>query len=130
MEAARHSVGTREGATAARLEIRMLLEDYESRNHRLQEVMTLIEELVKQIPMAEKLMAVAAKLIRVFYAMLTKGVEYDPVKRKNPSLRWMCFWIAAAPSQPGSPRWLYRDLLSARLSAPWEFPIVWYYEGR
>jgi len=25
-------------------------------------------------------MAVAAKLIRVFYAILTKGVEYDPVK--------------------------------------------------
>ena len=25
-------------------------------------------------------MAVATKLIRVFYAMLTKGVEYDPAK--------------------------------------------------
>ena len=179
VEAARHSIGTKEGATAARIEIRMLLEDYESRNNRLQEVMSLIEELVKQIPMAEKLMeikgvgiktvsgflaevgdisrfsspkelqklaglalvenssgkhkgqttisrrgrkrlryllfevamslvgknpefgalhhyyttrrinplkkmqslmAVAAKLIRVFYAMLTKGVEYDPAK--------------------------------------------------
>ena len=179
VEAARHSVGTKEGATAARIEIRMLLEDYESRNSRLQEVMLLIEELVKEIPMAEKLMeikgvgiktvsgflaevgditrfsspkelqklaglalvenssgkhkgqttisrrgrkrlryllfevamslvgknpefgtlhhyyttrkinplkkmqslmAVAAKLIRVFYAMLTKGVEYDPAK--------------------------------------------------
>ena len=54
MEAARHSVGTKEGAKAARIEIRMLLEDYESRNNRLQEVMLLIEELVKQIPMAEK----------------------------------------------------------------------------
>lgn len=28
----------------------------------------------------QSLMAVAAKLIRVFYAMLTKGVEYDSVK--------------------------------------------------
>lgn len=179
VEAARHSVGTKEGGTAARIEIRMLLEDYESRNSRLQEVMLLIEELIKQIPMAEKLteikgvgiktvsgflgevgditrfsspkelqklaglalvenssgkhkgqttisrrgrkrlryllfevamslvgknpefgalhhyyttrkinplkkmqslMAVAAKLIRVFYGMLTKGVEYDPAK--------------------------------------------------
>ena len=179
VEAARHSVGTKEGGTAARIEIRMLLEDYESGNSRLQEVMLLIEELIKQIPMAEKLteikgvgiktvsgflgevgditrfsspkelqklaglalvenssgkhrgqtrisrrgrkrlryllfevamslvgknpefgalhhyyttrkinplkkmqslMAVAAKLIRVFYAMLTKGVEYDPAK--------------------------------------------------
>ena len=179
VEAAKHSVGTKEGTTAARMEIRMLLEDYESRNSQLQEVMLLIEELIKQIPMAEKLMeikgvgiktvsgflaeagditrfsspkelqklaglalvenssgkhkgqttisrrgrkrlryllfegamslagknpefselhhyyttrkvnplkkmqslmAVAAKLIRVFYAMLTKGVEYDPAK--------------------------------------------------
>ena len=32
IEAARHSVGAKEGATAARIEIRMLLEDYESRN--------------------------------------------------------------------------------------------------
>ena len=179
VNAAKHSVGTKEGAVAARLEIRMLLEDYESRGTRLQEIMKLIEELVKQIPMAEELMkikgigiktvsgflaevgdvsrfsnpkelqklaglalvenssgkhkgqttisrrgrkrlryllfevamsvvgknpefgalhhyyttrkinplkkmqslmAVAAKLIRVFYAMLTKGVEYDPAK--------------------------------------------------
>ena len=28
----------------------------------------------------QSLMAVAAKLIRVFYAMLTKGVEYDAEK--------------------------------------------------
>ncbi len=28
----------------------------------------------------QSLMAVAAKLIRVFYSMLTKGVEYDPEK--------------------------------------------------
>ena len=58
VEAARHSVGTKEGGTAARIEIRMLLEDYESRNSRLQEVMLLIEELIKQIPMAEKLMEI------------------------------------------------------------------------
>ena len=36
----------------------MLLEDYESRNIRLQEVMTLIEELVTVIPMAEKLLGI------------------------------------------------------------------------
>ena len=49
------------------MEIRMLLEDYESRNTRLQEVMVLIEELVKGIPMAEKLLEI-------------KGVDYDPKK--------------------------------------------------
>ena len=36
----------------------MLLENYESRNERLQEVMTLIEELVNQIPMAENLLEI------------------------------------------------------------------------
>lgn len=55
VEAAEHSVGSKEGATSARMEIRMLLDDYETRNIRLQEVMTLIEELVAKIPMAGKL---------------------------------------------------------------------------
>ena len=36
----------------------MLLEDYESRNVRFQEVMALIKELVKQILMAEKLLEI------------------------------------------------------------------------
>lgn len=58
IEAAEHSVGSKEGAVSARMEIRMLLEDYESRNIRFQEVMTLIEGLVKQIPMAEKLLEI------------------------------------------------------------------------
>ncbi len=58
VNAAKHSVGTKEGAVAARLEIRMLLEDYESRSTRLQEIMTLIEEQVKQIPMAGELMKI------------------------------------------------------------------------
>lgn len=49
----------------------MLLEDYESRNNRLQEVMNLIEELVKQIPMAEKLIeikGVGIKTVSGFFA--------------------------------------------------------------
>ena len=58
MKAAEHSVGSKEGAVSARMEIRMLLEDYESRNIRLKEVMALIEELVKQISMAEKLLEI------------------------------------------------------------------------
>ena len=58
VNAAEHSVGSKEGATSARIEIRMLIEDYESRNARLQEIMSLIERLVKQIPMAEKLLEI------------------------------------------------------------------------
>lgn len=54
--AAEHSIGCKEGAVTARLEIKMLFEDYESKKTRLQEVMTLIEDLVMQIPMAGKLL--------------------------------------------------------------------------
>ena len=36
VEAAEHSVGSTEGEVSARMELRMLLEDYESRNTRLQ----------------------------------------------------------------------------------------------
>ena len=72
VEAARHSVGTKEGATAARIEIRMLLEDYESRNNRLQEVMSLIEELIKQIPMAEKLMEIKGVGIKTVSGFLAE----------------------------------------------------------
>ena len=36
VEAAEHTVGSNEGEVSARMELRMLLEDYESRNTRLQ----------------------------------------------------------------------------------------------
>ena len=36
VEAAEHSVGSNEGEVSARMELRMLREDYESRNTRLQ----------------------------------------------------------------------------------------------
>ena len=56
LNAAEHSVGSREGKAAARLEIQMLLEDHESKSNRMQEIMALIEELVSKIPMAKKLL--------------------------------------------------------------------------
>ena len=83
-EAAEHSIGSREGATAARLEIRMLLEDYESRAARLQEIMTLIESLVKQIPMAEKLMeikGVGIKTVSGFLAEVGDISRFDNPKQ-------------------------------------------------
>lgn len=57
-EAAEHSVGSKEGPVSARMEIRMLLEEYESKNRQMQEVVSLIEVLVKQIPMADKLLEI------------------------------------------------------------------------
>jgi len=72
VSAAEHSVGSKEGAKSARMEIRMLMEDYESRNTRLQEVMTLIEELVKQIPMAEKLLEIKGVGIKTVSGFLAE----------------------------------------------------------
>jgi transposase len=72
VNAAEHSVGSKEGATSASMEIQMLLDDYESRNIRLQEVMTLIEELVKQIPMAEKLLEIKGVGIKTVSGFLAE----------------------------------------------------------
>lgn len=58
----------------------MLLEDYESRNTRLQEVMVLIEELVKQIPMAEKLLEIKGVGIRTVSGVLA---EVGDISRFN-----------------------------------------------
>ena len=80
IEAAEHSVGSKEGAVSARMEIRMLLEDYESRNTRLQEVMVLIEELVKEIPMAEKLLEIKGVGIRTVSGFLA---EVGDISRFN-----------------------------------------------
>ena len=56
--AAKRSIGTREGLTAARLEIRMLLEEYEYLQRQLEEVLAMIEDLVNQIPEAKKLLEI------------------------------------------------------------------------
>ena len=50
----------------------MLFEDYESRNNRLQEVMKLIEELLLQIPMAEKMMAIKGVGIKTVSGFLAE----------------------------------------------------------
>ncbi len=56
--AAEHSVGSKEGAQAARMEIRILFRKYEAVNENLQEVLAFIDELMKEIPMAEKLLEI------------------------------------------------------------------------
>ena len=82
--AAEHSIGSREGATAAGLEIRMLLEDYESRAKRLEEIMKLIESLIAQIPMAGKLMqikGVGIKTVSGFLAEVGDISRFDNPKQ-------------------------------------------------
>ncbi len=80
MEAAKHSVGSKEGALSARMEIRMLLEDYESRSQRLEEVLALITELVSKIPMAEKLLEIKGVGIKTVSGFLA---EVGDISRFN-----------------------------------------------
>ena len=70
VEAAEHSIGSREAHEAARIELRILLSDYERQAVREAELMGLIEEKI----------AAACKLIRIFYLLLRTGAIYDPSK--------------------------------------------------
>ena len=82
VDAAEHSIGSKEGAISARMEMRMLIEDYESRKVRLQEIMILVEELVAKIPMAEKLMEIKGVGLKTVSGFLA---EVGDISRfKNP----------------------------------------------
>ena len=58
VEAAKRSIGLRSGGEAARLEFRILLEDYDTKLRRLEEIMSLIEKLMEEIPEAKKLLEI------------------------------------------------------------------------
>lgn len=58
----------------------MLLEDYESRNTRLEKVIVLIEELVRKIPMAEKLLEIKGVGIKTVSGFLA---EVGDISRFN-----------------------------------------------
>ena len=58
VEAAKRSIGLRSGGEAARLEFRILLEDYDPKLRRLEEIMSLIEKLMEEIPEAKKLLEI------------------------------------------------------------------------
>lgn len=53
----------------------MLFEEYEVKTERMQEVMALIEELVKQIPMTEKLLDIKGVGLRTVSGFLTEVGE-------------------------------------------------------
>ncbi len=57
-ETAKHSMGCTEGSIAARMEIRLLLEDYHAKHTQYDSVMALVEELCEQIPAVQKLLAI------------------------------------------------------------------------
>lgn len=58
VEAAKRSIGYTEGLDTARIEITLLLEDYERLHSRLEQIIELIEELVSKVLNAEKLMQI------------------------------------------------------------------------
>lgn len=58
VEAAKRSIGLRDGKDAAKLEFQILIDDYETKHKRLDEVMSLIEKLMEKIPEAKKLLEI------------------------------------------------------------------------
>lgn len=58
LEAAQRSIGHTEGLDTARLEISLLLEDYDKLQGRLKQITELIEKLVSKVPYAEKLLQI------------------------------------------------------------------------
>lgn len=58
VEATQRSIGCTNGLNVARKEISILLEDYEKLQKRLEQVIELIEELIRKVPNAEKLMEI------------------------------------------------------------------------
>ena len=84
VEAAEHSIGTREGSTCARMEIRNLLKDYDRYLNRVKEYMALIEELLEQIPYIDKLLAikgVGIKTVSGFVAEVGDIGRFDNPKQ-------------------------------------------------
>ena len=80
VEAAEHSVGCREGANGARVEIQMLLEEYESKQERIQEILAKIKDLVDEIPMATELLEIQGVGLKTVSGFLA---EVGDVKRFN-----------------------------------------------
>jgi len=84
MEAATRSIGSREGLIAARMEIVILLDDYESKQARLEKVMDLIEELCKQIPITGKFLeikGIGIKTVSGFLAEVGDISRFDNPKQ-------------------------------------------------
>lgn len=56
--AAEHSVGSKEAPEAARMELRLLLEDYDSYSARMEELLNKLEEKLMEIPYIDKLLEI------------------------------------------------------------------------
>ncbi len=84
VEAAEHSIGSQEGLTAARMEIRNLMTDYETYSNRVEELVELIDELMTEIPYVDKLLqikGVGIKTVSGFIAEVGDISRFDNPKQ-------------------------------------------------
>jgi len=72
IKAAEQSIGSKDGLIAARMEIAMLIEEYESKKRKLERVMELIEELCQKIPMTENLLGIKGVGIKTVSGFLAE----------------------------------------------------------
>ena len=82
--AAEHSIGSREAHEAARIELRILLSDYERQAAREAELMTLIEEKISEVPYIDKLLeikGVGLKTVIGFVAEVGDIRRFDDPKQ-------------------------------------------------
>ena len=82
--AAEHSVGSREAQEAARIELRILLADYERYTAREKELMALIEEKIGEIPYVDKLLeirGIGLKTVIGFVAEVGDIKRFDDPKQ-------------------------------------------------
>ncbi len=84
VEAAEHSIGSQEGLTAARMEIKNLLADYKTYSSRLDELVELIDKLMTEIPYVDKLLqikGVGIKTVSGFVAEVGDIRRFDNPKQ-------------------------------------------------
>ena len=82
--AAEHSIGSREAQEAARIELRILLADYERYTAREKELMALIEEKIAEVPYVDKLLeirGVGLKTVIGFVAEVGDIKRFDDPKQ-------------------------------------------------
>lgn len=82
--AAEHSIGSQEGLTVARIEIQNLLNDYEVYSKRVEELMLVLTELLKEIPYIDKLLeikGVGLKTVTGFIAEVGDLRRFDNPKQ-------------------------------------------------
>ena len=82
--AAEHSIGSREAQEAARVELKILLADYEMQTEREAELMALIEEKVAEVPYVDKLLeirGVGLKTVIGFVAEVGDITRFDDPKQ-------------------------------------------------